>query len=197
MYSSKKNDNQKSTLTFSSSTAPPLPQFGAAPAIGVPVGIPMRSANLQAPVPWSSGLYDCDADADADVKRLIRVAHAGCLTCWCPYITFGQISEIVDEGSSSCIANGAIYALIMVCTGGCPFCFSFCYRSKMRKKYKLEEEPCADCLVHCCCERCAICQEYRELQSRGFDMSIGWHGNMEKKNRELAMPPVVQQGMTR
>lgn len=25
---------------------------------------------------------------------------SGCLTCWCPCITFGQIAEIVDKGSS-------------------------------------------------------------------------------------------------
>lgn len=25
---------------------------------------------------------------------------AGCLTCWCPCITFGRVAEIVDKGSS-------------------------------------------------------------------------------------------------
>ncbi|KAK2978432.1 hypothetical protein RJ640_002705 [Escallonia rubra] len=37
----------------------------------------------------------------------------------------------------------------------------------------LLEEPCADCLVHCCCHKCALRQEYRELQHQGFDMSLG------------------------
>ncbi|XP_042495855.1 cell number regulator 10-like [Macadamia integrifolia] len=177
MYSSEKSDNQTSTPAYYASNSPPLPQFGAAPATGIPVS--------SAPVPWSSGLFDCFSDA-----------KSCCITCWCPCITFGQISEIVDEGKSSCIANGAIYALIMYCTGGCQICFSCCYRSKMREQYNLEEGPCADCVVHWCCEPCAICQEYRELESRGFDLSIGWQGNMEKKNRGIAMPP-MQQGMTR
>jgi len=30
-----------------------------------------------------------------------------------------------------------------------------------------------DCLVHFCCETCALCQEYRELKNRGYDLSIG------------------------
>lgn len=37
----------------------------------------------------------------------------------------------------------------------------------------LEEKPCQDCLVHWCCETCALCQEYRELTRRGFDLSLG------------------------
>ena len=30
----------------------------------------------------------------------ILKSYAGCLTCWCPCITFGRIAEIVDKGSS-------------------------------------------------------------------------------------------------
>ncbi|XP_034604736.1 cell number regulator 9-like [Setaria viridis] len=30
-----------------------------------------------------------------------------------------------------------------------------------------------DCCVHFCCESCALCQEYRELKARCFDMSHG------------------------
>ncbi|XP_042485667.1 cell number regulator 10-like [Macadamia integrifolia] len=169
MYSSEKSDDQKSTPASSATTAP---------ATGTPVS--------SAPAPWSSGLCDCFTDL-----------KSCCLTFWCPCVAFGQISEIVDEGSSSCVLNGAIYALILYCTGGCQFWYSCCYRSKMRGLYNLEEGPCGDCLVHFCCEPCAICQEYRELESRGFDVCIGWHANIAKKNRELAMPPVVQEGMTR
>jgi len=43
----------------------------------------------------------------------------------------------------------------------------------MRAQYDLPEAPCMDCLVHFCCEACALCQEYRELKNRGFDLSIG------------------------
>ena len=74
--------------------------------------------------------------------------------------------------SSACGASGALYALVSAVTGcGCIYaCF---YRKRLRIQYALPESPCADCLVHFCCEGCALCQEYRELRSRGFDMDIG------------------------
>ncbi|KAL5763194.1 hypothetical protein ACOSP7_019458 [Xanthoceras sorbifolium] len=43
----------------------------------------------------------------------------------------------------------------------------------MRKQFNLEESPWGDCLVHCFCEECALCQEYRELKSLGFDVALG------------------------
>ncbi|KAL6187517.1 hypothetical protein ACLB2K_038915 [Fragaria x ananassa] len=98
--------------------------------------------------------------------------HPGCITFCCPCITFGQIAEIVDKGSTSCGASGALYTLI-ACVTTCPCIYSCFYRSKMRRQYSLESSPCGDCLVHFSCEQCALCQEYRELKSRGFDMAIG------------------------
>ncbi|RRT53466.1 hypothetical protein B296_00036285 [Ensete ventricosum] len=73
----------------------------------------------------------------------------------------------------ACGVSGALYALIASATF-CPCFYSCFYRSKLRRQYGLREEPCADCLVHCCCcESCSLCQMYRELKRRGFDMSIG------------------------
>ncbi|KAF3432143.1 hypothetical protein FNV43_RR26882 [Rhamnella rubrinervis] len=150
-----------------------------------PVHPPHHHLSPRVQVPWSTGLCDCFSD----VRNC-------CITCWCPCVTFGQIAEIVDKGSSSCGVNGALYTLIycVTCFGCLYSCF---YRSKMRQEYALKEDPCGDCCVHCFCESCALCQEYRELQNRGFNMSIGWHGNMEQKNREVAMAPVVESGMSR
>jgi len=119
------------------------------------------------------------------------------VTCLCPCITFGQIAEIIDRGSTSCGTSGALYTLVMLLTG-CQCVFSCFYRAKMRAQYGLRESPCADCLVHCCCECCALCQEYRELKKRGFDMKLGWHANMERQGRTAAtMPPQMHPGMTR
>jgi Cys-rich protein (TIGR01571 family) len=96
------------------------------------------------------------------------------VTCLFPCITFGQIAEIVDRGSTSCGASAALYTLIIAFSGSGLQCIYSCfYRSKLRAQYSLEETPCPDCCVHFCCERCALCQEYRELKNRGFEMSIG------------------------
>ncbi|KAJ0047722.1 hypothetical protein Pint_16439 [Pistacia integerrima] len=47
------------------------------------------------------------------------------------------------------------------------------YRTKLRKKFNLAERPALDWVTHLYCHWCALCQEYRELQSRGFDPSLG------------------------
>nr|GEW28892.1 auxilin-like protein [Tanacetum cinerariifolium] len=52
----------------------------------------------------------------------------------------------------------------------------------------VREQPCNDVFVHCCCEFCALCQEYRELKNRGFEPSLGWEGNFMMQ--EVVMPPV-------
>ncbi|KAL9245786.1 hypothetical protein vseg_019396 [Gypsophila vaccaria] len=130
--------------------------------------------------PWSTGLCHCCDDP------------ANCLvTAFCPCITFGQIAELVDRGQPGCGTSGTVYALIMGLSGlACLYsCF---YRSKLRGQYALEEMPSMDCLVHFCCEPCALCQEYRELSNRGFDMGIGWEANRERKNQGVTTiaPPI-------
>ncbi|AQK53213.1 Cell number regulator 2 [Zea mays] len=145
------------------------------------------AVQAQAPVAaWSTGLCNCFDDC-----------HNCCVTCVCPCITFGQTAEIIDRGSTSCGTSGALYALVMLLTG-CQCVYSCFYRAKMRAQYGLQVSPCSDCCVHCCCQCCALCQEYRELKKRGFDMSIGWHANMERQGRAAAaVPPHMHPGMTR
>ncbi|GAV59182.1 LOW QUALITY PROTEIN: PLAC8 domain-containing protein, partial [Cephalotus follicularis] len=72
----------------------------------------------------------------------------------------------------------------LLCLTGCSCLYSCFYRSKSRGQFL--ESPCTDCCIHCCCEGCSLCQEYRELKHQGFDMCIGWHGNMERRKRLAA-----------
>ncbi|KAL2455276.1 Protein PLANT CADMIUM RESISTANCE 3 [Forsythia ovata] len=106
------------------------------------------------------------------------------------------LCDCFSDVSNSCVASGALYTLI-ACITGCAWIYSCSYRTKMRKQFMLPGNPCADCLVHFCCETCALCQEYRELKKRGFDMSIGWHENVKKQNNGITMAPNVQGGMSR
>ncbi|CAL9774183.1 unnamed protein product [Musa acuminata subsp. burmannicoides] len=156
--------------------------------------------------PWTDGerpqinldscWHDCTVPGEA-ADEAVREEDTvrSCITCFCPCITFGQIAEIVDKGATSCGTSGALYALIMYVTC-CQCLYSCFYRSKLRAQLGLREEPCADCLVHCCCETCSLCQMYRELNRRGYDMSIGWHANMERQGQPATIPPPVQ-GMSR
>ncbi|KAL8172080.1 hypothetical protein V2J09_023884 [Rumex salicifolius] len=151
-------------------------------ATGIPV-------NVQASYPpqhvalgegqWNTGLCDCCDD----VPRC-------CLTFWCPCITFGQVAEIVDKGSTSCGTAGALYALILAFTG-CQCIYSCMYRTKMRQQYGIPGDQVGDCCLHFCCECCAISQMSRELTIRGYDVPLGWDGNMAKNNQGVYMAPAA------
>lgn len=68
--------------------------------------------------------------------------------------------------------NGALYCLIAAVTG-CACVYSCIYRTKMREQYGLEGSPAGDFCANWCCEPCALTQQYRELQNRGFDVALG------------------------
>ncbi|XP_038987620.1 cell number regulator 10-like [Phoenix dactylifera] len=177
------------SLSLSPSTAmyPSKPVESAPPVTGVPVTLNPNIHHVQSPVPvlWSTGLCDCMDD----------VGNC-CLTFWCPCITFGRIAEIADRGTTSCGTAGALYVIIALLTG-CQWIYSCSYRSKLRRQYNLPDSPCCDCCVHWCCDACALCQEYRELKNRGYDMTIGWQMNMERRGQGTTQPPVMQGAMLR
>lgn len=72
----------------------------------------------------------------------------------------------------ACTSSGLIYEVILLFTG-IPCILSCTYRTKLRSQYGLIESPAPDWVIHCFCEWCALCQEYRELHLRGLDPSIG------------------------
>ncbi|XP_043713256.1 protein PLANT CADMIUM RESISTANCE 2-like [Telopea speciosissima] len=176
MDSSERNANRNFTPASSATTQPLLDSDSSSTP-------PPEYPNGWAP--WSSGLFDCGAD----------IKNCG-ITMWCPCITYGQISETLFE-NANCVSEGTIYTLLMFLPGLNCFC-STLNRLCMRQRFAFEESPCEDCLVHCFCEQCALCQEYRELKSRGFDMNIeGWRrGNMERQILEAAAEAGVEKAPT-
>ncbi|XP_068658035.1 protein PLANT CADMIUM RESISTANCE 3-like [Aristolochia californica] len=165
----------------------PIPEPLQYPAQGTQFhqSIPNQSVpNGSIPGQWTTGICDCCEDP----------CHS-CIT-WCfPCVTFGQIAEVLDQGTTSCGAAGCLYYLMG--SIGCICLYASGYRAKLRSQYQLQEAPCNDCLVHWCCTACALCQEYRELRNRGVDPSLGWQGNVAKWNRGATAAPVVAQAMTR
>lgn len=71
----------------------------------------------------------------------------------------------------ACLTSAIVYWLIL--PSGVPWILSCTNRSKIRARYGLMEYPAPDWMVHFFCGICALCQEYRELQLRGLDPSIG------------------------
>ncbi|XP_031493311.1 protein PLANT CADMIUM RESISTANCE 2-like [Nymphaea colorata] len=149
---------------------------------GYPSDVQFRK---QFPTRWSTTLFQCCTDPSTCL-----------LTCCCPCVAFGQIAEIVDRGETSCIIGTGLYEVIR-CLTGCACLYSAFFRAKMRAQYRLPESPAPDWAVHLLCEPCALAQEYRELKRRGYDMTIGWKGNLATQRVPPTMPPVVLPPMTR
>ncbi|KAF9671423.1 hypothetical protein SADUNF_Sadunf12G0046100 [Salix dunnii] len=136
------------------------PQVAPYPPKSPVNGIPIAPVNQQQQA-WTTGIFDClDDPSNALITALF------------PCVTFGQVAEIVDNGQTTCGTNGMMYGLVAFCIG-MPCLVSCGYRSKLRAKYGLIEDPAPDWLTHGLFEWCALCQEYRELNNRGLDPSIG------------------------
>jgi Cys-rich protein (TIGR01571 family) len=81
------------------------------------------------------------------------------------------LCELCMEMLTACAVSGVVYCLMMHVA--CTPCYSCSYQKKLCAKFNLEEDPCGDCIVHCFCEHCALCQEYRELKNKGLDPALG------------------------
>ncbi|XWS50706.1 hypothetical protein CRYUN_Cryun12cG0109600 [Craigia yunnanensis] len=134
---------------------------------------------------WRSGLFDFMDDPNNAL-----------VTAFFPCLTFGQIAEIVDDGHTTCGTSGLLYGAIAFFIA-MPCLMSCSYRTKLRNKFGLPEAPAPDWVTHFLCECCALCQEYRELQHRGWDPSIGWQGNLanNQMHRPVMMAPMNERMM--
>ncbi|KAD2804194.1 hypothetical protein R6Q59_030283 [Mikania micrantha] len=157
----------------------------AGPSSPYVVGVPPQQAMVPT---WSTGLFECFNDIPTFI-----------ITAFAPCVTFGQIAEMVDRGQNSCGLYAMLHAGILYFTG-CGCLLSAYYRIKMSHLYKLPDDPLINILVHLICEPCALCQEYRELQARGFNMKlgVGWRNQSPEIQQTggVMVPPKVPGGMT-
>ncbi|KAK9198917.1 hypothetical protein WN944_014103 [Citrus x changshan-huyou] len=56
----------------------------------------------------------------------------------------------------------------------------------------LPQPPKPNCVPHFFCECCALCQEYRELKSRGWDPSVGKQNEEQEPAATTMTPPVTE-----
>ena len=135
---------------------------------------------------WTTGLCSCFEDP-----------MNCCITYWCPCVTFGQSVEILDRGQTSCVCSGAVCCLLAQIYSSC--WYTCTYRSKLRNQFSIPGDQCEDFCIHCWCQPCALCQEYRELKNRGLDPSKGWATIADQRNMQdgISMAPAVPSSMTR
>jgi Cys-rich protein (TIGR01571 family) len=114
-----------------------------------PVGAPPMVQGQMAMPPmgqWTTGLCDMGEDPTNCV-----------VTFFLPCITFGQIAEVIDQGTTSCLVAGAVWVGVLLIFG-CP-CFVSCmWRTKLRAKYNLPQDGLGDLCTHFWCGPCALCQ---------------------------------------
>ncbi|KAL5734395.1 hypothetical protein ACOSP7_032256 [Xanthoceras sorbifolium] len=110
----------------------------------------------QVQLEWQTDLFDCCGEPCLSLK-----------TCVYPCGIFSRIANAVSKGKiSGEQATDTLMAYSLFC--GC-CCYTACTRSKLRDTFNIEGGVCDDFLTHlmCCC--CALVQEWRELEIRGFE----------------------------
>ncbi|BBN05533.1 hypothetical protein MPTK1_3g13930 [Marchantia polymorpha subsp. ruderalis] len=118
---------------------------------------------------WATGICGCLQDMRS------------CCCGWCcPCVLVGRIVEIIDQGATSNKAGCCTFCLLASCTGFACF-YTFGYRAKLRAKYGLPAEPCADLCTDCFCLTCSICQVYRELQKRLGSLDKGYSPSIKER----------------
>jgi Cys-rich protein (TIGR01571 family) len=141
---------------------------------------PTQSLSPPSSGTWTTGICGCCEEVESC-----------CWAFWCPCVAFGRIVEIVDEGNTSCLTGGAIWYLIHQHTC-CGALYSCGYRTKLREKYGLPEEPCNDCCTDCFCLPCSLAQQTRELQNHGLNPNLGWDANREAYLSPPQIPKMQQ-----
>ncbi|KAG8475685.1 hypothetical protein CXB51_032402 [Gossypium anomalum] len=127
---------------------------------------------------WTTGLCECYGDVP------------NCLfTSICPCITMGRNSEIINRGEISCRSASLLHLATGVVLFG--WIFGSKNRTKLRQHFSLPESPLPDWCAHLLCMWCTLCQEHRELRTRGADPSLGWEGNLSKWLKDGLTPPIV------
>ncbi|XP_038981109.1 protein PLANT CADMIUM RESISTANCE 8-like [Phoenix dactylifera] len=156
---------------------PPEPK---APSPEYPGTSPVQPNGQNIGRPWTTTLFDCGMNETNTT-----------MTAFFPCITFGQIAEMLDEGQTSCPLDSFMFILMAPALCTC-WILGSNYRLKLRNKYNLVQAPAEDWIVHLFCPFCALCQEFRELQNRGIDPSLGWMGYLAKQQETRTVPPQSQ-----
>lgn len=156
------------------STTPGMPEPAPPPGVGQPGVAPSDGSVVSAPPrasPVIEGKFQQSLFAEC-----CTFSNVCLLGCFCPCILFGQMATIEDQGRTPCVAACSVYTLLYsLLLFQCPY--SACYRTKLRDRFAIPGTTCGDHCTHCCCEFCAICQEYKEYQARGYRPELGWEAN--------------------
>ncbi|CAF3169988.1 unnamed protein product [Rotaria socialis] len=125
---------------------------------------------------WNESLFGCCDDFPIC-----------CFGCCCTPCLFGSNAEKIDD--SSCLGFCCIYWLLAH--------FYMCWlphylkREKLRRIYNLREDAtCSDIPATLCCGPCALCQEAREMKSRGHNGRSNQQMSYQVTNQPTFSQPI-------
>lgn len=112
-------------------------------------------------MPFETGLCSCLDDKQS------------CLDgCCCPCCQSGRQCAAVEGQVNQMNTGMCCLYLVSTFVGGA-WIFTACLRCKIDEKYNLGEGKLMSCCTAMCCERCALCQAYRQLA-----MKQAWPGGI-------------------
>ena len=102
---------------------------------------------------WSHELFGCFDDCGE------------CLLASCfPCITFGLNAR--DSGTCCCGGCCGVFCGCIMFFTPCGICAWCCgIRPEIRRKYRIQNNCCQDCLAVCCCPCCALIQERQQCKT--------------------------------
>ncbi|XP_056162444.1 uncharacterized protein LOC115684218 [Syzygium oleosum] len=176
--------------------APEVNNNDNVPAAAAPLALVARSSRLQPEgptvilvpfvgVPWKSGIFDCCQHPTNAIMTTVA-----------PCVTFGQIAEILDNGSTSCLTGAFLYFFLFLVL--CHWNVGVRYRKRIRDAFQIADTPVTDRIAHTLCPLCSLCQEFRELKYRGLDPFLGYQGviadilHEQRQQGEGNIPPPNQ-----
>ncbi|GAB4827633.1 hypothetical protein Ancab_034518 [Ancistrocladus abbreviatus] len=133
-----------------------LPEKKLHPNALIATGYAAWKPENQGQTEWQADLFDCCSEPCLSLK-----------TCLYPCGTFQWIAHLVSQGKISrerACYDLSTYGLFCGCC-----CYTGCVRRKLRNHFNIEGGVCDDFLTHLMCFCCAMVQEWRELELRGFE----------------------------
>ncbi|OMJ92428.1 hypothetical protein SteCoe_4765 [Stentor coeruleus] len=98
---------------------------------------------------WEESLFSCCASGGfCLIVALFPICY--------PFLQGWVVSKAVHQS----FISACICPLFCCCIGAAV------NRGKIRDRYLIEGSFCEDCLIHCFCSPCALCQEYSEVRNK-------------------------------
>jgi Cys-rich protein (TIGR01571 family) len=89
-----------------------------------------------------------------------------CIGTFYPCVIFGRNAETLGYDNDKSCTN---YCLLCICPLSCNCFIHAPVRAEIRRRYNIDESSLTEMCLTCCCNRCALLQEYVQLKQARSD----------------------------